>query len=214
MLEWLRQIWDRVLGVQAAVASLRQHMDARFDAVDAGLIHVEQAAGIPAVRLLAIEGLLKASLLHSEVIQSEVLDNRVLIDEIKDLIAGPARAHLVFSIEVEGNTLRGVTHMTLKPGKRYRASVTLDPPGSRLDGALSWESSDPGVLTATPEGDGMTAEITTPADGVATLTVSGDADLGEGVRPIETVIGVIVGLEAEGLAVGFEEVGDLGAGSA
>jgi hypothetical protein len=202
MLDWLIQIWNRVLGVQTAVAALQAHMDVRLNAVDRKLIEVERAAGVPAARIEEIAQ-------RCEVIHLEVLDNRELLDEIKDLLVGPPLARLVFSIEVEGNTLKGVTQMTLKPGKRYRASVTLDPPGSRLDGALSWDSSDPGVLTATPEGDGMVAEITTPADGVATLTVSGDADLGEGVRPISTVVGVIVGLEAEGLAVNFEELGDI-----
>ena len=55
-----------------------------------------------------------------------------------------------------------------------------------VDGAISVVSSDTNVLKVTPLADG-THRIDLVGVGNATLTVSGDADLGDGVAPITTV---------------------------
>lgn len=55
-----------------------------------------------------------------------------------------------------------------------------------VDGFISVVSSDPNVLLVTPQVDGM-FHITVVGVGRATLTVSGDADLGDGVRQVNTV---------------------------
>lgn len=181
---WFSQTWTRILGVQTAVDALRALVEQRFDQIEERI--ARQGAKDRAQMLVIEYG----------------------VHHIRELLITPPapQRSLLFSIQIEGNTLQGVTQMTLQPGKRYRASVTTQPAGSRVDGALSWASSDDTVLTVTPEGDGRTAVIETLADGVATIEVSGDADLGEGVRPISATVGVIVGLEAESLAIHVEEI--------
>lgn len=63
------------------------------------------------------------------------------------------------------------------------AALTVEGMQASLDGAISVVTSDPGVLQVTPQADGtFLVEVT--GVGLATLTVSGDADLGDGVRTI------------------------------
>lgn len=70
-----------------------------------------------------------------------------------------------------------------------------------IDGPPAWSSSDESVATVVASGDGMFADIiATGVPGVAVVTVSGDADLGEGTTTIETPINVSVVSEQ---AVGF-----------
>lgn len=57
-----------------------------------------------------------------------------------------------------------------------------------LDGALSVVSSDPGVLTVTPQEGGL-FRVDLIGVGQAQLIVSGDADLGDGVRTISQEFG-------------------------
>ena len=52
-----------------------------------------------------------------------------------------------------------------------------------VDGAIALISSDPNVLLVSPLGDGK-FRVTVVGKGKATLTVSADADLGDGVRTI------------------------------
>lgn len=64
-----------------------------------------------------------------------------------------------------------------------------DPPRpARVDGVPVWASSDETVLKVTPADDGMSALIETVAPGgPARVTVTGDADLGEGVLTLTGV---------------------------
>jgi len=52
---------------------------------------------------------------------------------------------------------------------------------ARVDGVPVWASSDETVLLVTASADGMSASVSTVAPGTARVTVSADADLGEGV---------------------------------
>ena len=52
-----------------------------------------------------------------------------------------------------------------------------------IDGAISVVSSDPNVLLVTPLGDGK-FHVDVVGIGYATLTVSGDADLGDGIKTL------------------------------
>jgi hypothetical protein len=66
------------------------------------------------------------------------------------------------------------------------AALTTAGLAAAVDGAISVVSSDPGVLQVTPQADGtFLVEVT--GVGLANLTVSGDADLGDGVRTISQV---------------------------
>ena len=56
-----------------------------------------------------------------------------------------------------------------------------------VDGVPVWASSDETVLKAIVSADGMTADVTTVAAGVARISVTADADLGAGVVSITGV---------------------------
>jgi hypothetical protein len=57
---------------------------------------------------------------------------------------------------------------------------------AKVDGAPVWKSSDESVATVVPSADGMSASIVSVdgAEGTATISVEGDADLGAGVVPV------------------------------
>jgi hypothetical protein len=56
-----------------------------------------------------------------------------------------------------------------------------------VDGVPVWASSDETVITVTAGDDGMTAVIDTVAPGTARVTVTADADLGNGVQELTGV---------------------------
>jgi hypothetical protein len=74
---------------------------------------------------------------------------------------------------------------------------------ARLDGAPVWVSSDPTLLTITAEADGMSATgVAVGPLGKLTVSVTADADLGEGVRELTGVLDVeVVGAEAGSFAI-------------
>lgn len=62
-----------------------------------------------------------------------------------------------------------------------------------VDGAPVWQSSDPTVVLVTPEADGLSATVSAVGPvGVATVTVTADADVGEGVKTISDGFNVSV----------------------
>lgn len=66
-----------------------------------------------------------------------------------------------------------------------------------LDGAPSWSSSDPTIVSVTPSADGLEADIVavgplTPAGSSVQVVVSADADLGAGVTTITGSLDVTV----------------------
>jgi hypothetical protein len=65
---------------------------------------------------------------------------------------------------------------------------------ARVDGAVEWGTSDANIATVTAEGsDGLTAIVATATSlGQAQITATADADLGEGVREIVTIMDVEV----------------------
>jgi hypothetical protein len=79
------------------------------------------------------------------------------------------------------------------------AALTLTGLASAVDGLILLESSDPGVLAVTPL-DGGLFRVDVVGPGTATLTASGDADLGDGIQTIATAFEYQVfdaGLEAD-----------------
>jgi hypothetical protein len=69
---------------------------------------------------------------------------------------------------------------------QYTISPTTDEGNpARIDGIPQWESSDTNIVTVAPAGDGMSCmAISGTVEGSATVTVTADADLGQGVRNI------------------------------
>lgn len=64
---------------------------------------------------------------------------------------------------------------------------------AKVDGVPVWATSDETVLTVVPSEDGLSAEAVTVGPlGVAQITVTADADLGEGVETLTGVLDVEV----------------------
>lgn len=89
-----------------------------------------------------------------------------------------------------------------------KVSLAIDPRTAagnpaKLDGAPVWSVSDANVLALTVAEDGLSAVVTaTGALGASQVSVTADADLGEGVRPIAAVLDVtVVAAEAATLAI-------------
>lgn len=75
---------------------------------------------------------------------------------------------------------------------------------ARLDGIPQWASSDPNVMSVEPSADGMSAKVVAGQTGTAQISVTGDADLGSGVRAIVGVGDVeVVGGEASVIQLAF-----------
>jgi hypothetical protein len=91
---------------------------------------------------------------------------------------------------------------------RQRVRIAIDPLDEMknpapIDGIPTWESSDPSILTveATDDGRGVMAVTGGPL-GTATVTVTADADMGDGIEPLTgTVDFEVVGSEARSLNV-------------
>jgi hypothetical protein len=66
---------------------------------------------------------------------------------------------------------------------------------ARIDGAVEWASSDTSVATVTSTG-AMSALVVSVGPGVTQISAVFDADLGEGVRPVE-MTGALEVVEAE-----------------
>ena len=72
-----------------------------------------------------------------------------------------------------------------------------------VQGTVSWEASDPNIVTVTAKDDTHLATIKAgPSAGEAEVFATGDADLGDGVREVEAVLQVTV--IAKGEAIGGE----------
>jgi len=110
-------------------------------------------------------------------------------------------------------TREGVPPMNLILNNEQKCSVAIDPKTAAgnpapVDGIPTWESSDPSVATVEPSEDGKSASIVTGdgAIGTATINVTADADLGEGIRSItDTVNLMVVQPEADTLGLGAGE---------
>ena len=74
---------------------------------------------------------------------------------------------------------------------------------AKIDGIPKWQTSDETILTITPDADGQTATATTVGPiGTAQVSVTADADLGEGTREITGTLDVEVHA-AEAVTVGI-----------
>jgi hypothetical protein len=96
--------------------------------------------------------------------------------------------------------------VVLKDNQRVTVNVSpVDAKGNpaQVDGAPVWAVVGPSILTLEPSTDGLTCVATTTgALGVTQLTVTADADLGEGVVTISGLMDFeVVGGMAVGLAV-------------
>ena len=96
--------------------------------------------------------------------------------------------------------------IVLKDTQRVTINVSpVDAKGNpaQVDGAPVWAVVGPGIVTLAPSADGMTCVATTTGDlGTTQVTVTADADVGEGVQTISGLLDVeVVGGTAVSLAV-------------
>ena len=93
----------------------------------------------------------------------------------------------VFTVEIEGQITEGATAITMTNSQQ--ASATIQPVDKKgqpapVDGVPVWASSDETIITVESAADGLSAVAVSHLVGVATILVEVDADLGEGVKPI------------------------------
>lgn len=92
--------------------------------------------------------------------------------------------------------------------QKAQASITLDPPDSRLDGKPEWTNTNPACGHLEVADDGMSAFYVStdgaPVGTLDTVAIKGDADLGEGVQTIEADFDVeITSPQATGFGISF-----------
>jgi hypothetical protein len=63
---------------------------------------------------------------------------------------------------------------------------------ARVDGVPQWASSDPNIVSVTPDANGMSAVVASVGTGTAQISVTADADLGAGVLPLVGVADIEV----------------------
>lgn len=123
-----------------------------------------------------------------QLLEDDLIDQGKTLDQILNLLLLPAADHFVFSVTVEGQpTVEGATTMKLTDSQN--AVLTIAPVDKKgapatLDGVPVWASSDETIATVAADPGGLTATLTAVRPGTCGVTVTGDADLGEGTTPI------------------------------
>lgn len=161
---------NSLLRISAGQKEIQRHFDIRLDQSDTKLASVI------------------SSLQHISVVVEE---NNALL---KAIVGRPA-VKLVFTIELEGQTLKGVTHMIITDSQQFSISVQpVDAKGNAavVDGPATFESSSPDILSVEPTGDLTALVVAVGPLGSAQIAVTVDADLGEGVRSVSGTLDVEV----------------------
>lgn len=131
---------------------------------------------------------------------------RIVLDGMRIGPAAALRIDVVSHDPVQ--FLSGVSSMVLTNTQKVSAVLRpVDAAGNpaKVDGPPSWDSSNPNIARVLPSGDGLSAvvEALGPA-GHSTLTVTADADLGAGTRPIVATAEIeVVAGEAVTVAIEF-----------
>lgn len=103
-----------------------------------------------------------------------------------------------FWAEIPGKPIQELTTMSLilKDDQKVKLSILpVDAKGNpaAVDGVPVWASSDDGVIAVIPSADGLSATATAVGKvGTAQVSVTADADLGDGVSNIAGVLDVTV----------------------
>jgi hypothetical protein len=130
-------------------------------------------------------------------------DNEPDLDLVLDLVADysrrRSRARIIFSsVEVPPyNRIRGdLTMFTITDSQKTNLAINpVDKKGNpaKVDGAPAWAVSDETLATLQPAADGLSAGLFANGPlGTFQVTVSADADLGEGIATISGVLDVEV----------------------
>lgn len=128
---------------------------------------------------------------HSLVLQ----DTTERLERIEQLLLIPAAEVIEFSVTVEGHTTEGATTVNITDSQK--ATLAIKPKTKKgndatLDGPPAWASSDETIATVVADEGGLSATLTAVRPGTCDVTVTGDADLGEGTKPIVGTLAVSV----------------------
>ncbi|MFA5766819.1 MAG: hypothetical protein WC919_02770 [Candidatus Paceibacterota bacterium] len=109
-------------------------------------------------------------------------------------------------VETSPNSGEVAMSLILKDNQRVTINVSpVDAKGNpaQVDGAPVWAVVGPGIVTLEPSTDGFTCVATTTGElGTTQLTVTADADVGEGIQTISGLLDVeVVGGVAVSLAI-------------
>lgn len=130
-------------------------------------------------------------------------DLGLAVDKLLTLLDPPPAVGVEFEIEVEGKVTEGDNGMELTLTNTQKAIVRIkrfkNAKGgdATVDGIPAWASADETSVVVTASEDGKTVEIKTvgpvsPAGIPTRVTMTADADLGEGVSPIFGTVDVTV----------------------
>jgi hypothetical protein len=140
-----------------------------------------------------------------DLIQQVAQEDREFLKRILDAVDPPPAASFVFTVDVEGKIFEGETKIPMTNSQKATARIKPVGTGGRpavLDGVPVWASADETLAAVVASDDGLSAEITpTGPIGTVRVTVTGDADLGQGVTPIFGTLDVDI---TAGTAVGIE----------
>jgi hypothetical protein len=167
--------------------------------------------------LAALESLSRQLVRSDEKLDRQLLAIDEKLDRILALLEPAPASAFVFTATLENQITEGVTMLELSDSQR--ATLTIKPVDKKgkpalLDGAVTWATSDGTVCSVTPgmldaNGDvvqdpsGLSAVLEGIAPGSGRVTVTGDAAIGETVKPITGVLDITV-VAGEAISVEIE----------
>lgn len=123
-----------------------------------------------------------------------------LFDQVLAAVTTGPAVRLIFSARLEDQDLGEITMIQITDTQKVTLSIQpVDAKGNPalVDGAPAWNSSDPSIITVAPSADGLSAVASAAgpltAEGASVqVSVTVDADLGEGTKEISGTLDVTV----------------------
>lgn len=151
-------------------------------------------AAISAIVWVAIHTIVSLIIRRDSVILRSLLEKRLI----------RFRCHISL-IETSPNFGDAAMTVVLKDNQKVSIGIApVDAKGNtaKIDGAPVWTVADATIVTLVPSEDGMSCVATAAAIGTTQITISADADLGEGVTTITGLVDIeVTGGVATGLNV-------------
>jgi hypothetical protein len=165
-----------------------------LDGVTARLEGIEQRLGGPASTEV-VEALRAQNGLLNQIIQQQDRHTSTLKHILEEII-GPPASRVIFTIKVGNSITEGATKVKIKDNQEFDVAVTFQDAGGQpasVQGTPVWTSDNEAVLTVAPAADGLSAVVSAVGPvGTAQVSVSADADLGDGTTTITGVLDVEV----------------------
>lgn len=139
-------------------------------------------------------------------IAQDLADQRLILERILAAVEPLPAVRILFDVVLDGQFIPGVESMKITDSQKFTATISpVDAKGNpaSVDGVPVWAAPDATIVTVTPAADGMSAEISSTGPiGSVQVSVTADADLGTGTKPLVGTLQVdVVGGEAVALQV-------------